>query len=99
MIATLKLTVSPYLAGEEYSIVDMALFPWFEVLRGPNGYNHPSGIKTSELLGLNEKFPATTSWAERIGARPAVQRGMQSCKHGVPKPWLATNEESSVTGK
>jgi GST-like protein len=53
----------PYLAGE-YSIGDIMHYPWL----------HPVlALKAPPLM----QRPRVVSWLERIGERPAVQRGMQ----------------------
>ncbi|HEY8613328.1 MAG TPA: glutathione binding-like protein [Roseomonas sp.] len=57
-----RLAEAPYLAGEEYSIADIASFPW---VRSPER----RGIAIAE-------FPAVGRWLEAIAARPAVQRGL-----------------------
>jgi GST-like protein len=57
-----RLTESPYLAGPEYSIADIATFPW---VRNPDR----RGIDLAE-------FPAVKRWHDAIAARPAVQRGV-----------------------
>lgn len=57
-----RLRVTPYVAGE-YSIADMALFPW---ARG----HEWSG---TDINGLD----ALADWLARIEARPAVVRGVQ----------------------
>jgi len=75
-----------YIVGEEYSIVDMAIFPWFQQTR--TGYNHSSGVTTNEFLSVAQ-YTNIIAWADRILERPAVQRGKQAFKDGVPKPWLA----------
>jgi GSH-dependent disulfide-bond oxidoreductase len=59
-----------YLAGE-YSIADMATYPWVEAAWTPLSSTLPE--KIGELGNLRR-------WLDRISARPAVQRGMQ-----VPK--------------
>jgi GST-like protein len=56
-----RLAGSAYLAGAEYSIADMATWPW---LRNPAGRN----------IDLAE-YPNVRRWYEAIEARPAVQRG------------------------
>jgi GST-like protein len=56
-----RLAESAYLAGAEYSIADMATYPW---LRNPAGRN----------IDLAE-YPNVRRWYEAIEARPAVQRG------------------------
>jgi GST-like protein len=57
-----RLQQVPYLAGQEYSIADIATFPW--VAR----YSYHQ----VDLAG----FPAVQRWYDVIAARPAVQRGM-----------------------
>lgn len=59
-----------FLVGEEYSIADMAVFPWFGVLGG--------FYKAQKLLGLDD-FKNVNSWSERILQRPATERGMKVC--------------------
>jgi len=52
-----------YLAGE-YSIADMACYPW---------------VASHEKLGQSlDELPLVAAWAERVKARPAVQRGMEA---------------------
>lgn len=67
----------PFLAGEEYSIADMATYPWFNALL--NGYKHSSGAAAKDFLSV-EKYTHAMAWAERIKARPAVQRGLEVTK-------------------
>ena len=55
-----------YLAGQ-YSIGDIMHYPWLRF---------PLNLKFPELI----KLPRVVAWLERIGARPAVKRGME-----VPK--------------
>lgn len=56
-----QLSQMDYVAGD-YSIADMALFPW---CRQPDGF----GFSTSEL-------PGVSAWIERMHARPAVARAL-----------------------
>lgn len=49
--------------AEEYSIADMACYPWFDAIAS----------KHKELF---ESAVNVRSWMERMGARPAVKRGM-----------------------
>jgi GST-like protein len=54
----------PYIAGAEYSIADIAIYPWTNsALRIPT-------------IGSFAAWPAVARWRERIEARPAVQRGL-----------------------
>jgi len=56
-----------YLAGE-YSIADMATYPWVEAAWKPFGSMMPE--KIGELGNVQR-------WLDRMAARPAVQRGMR----------------------
>ncbi len=55
-----------YFAGEEYSIADIAFFPWVRM-----AYIHPIG----EMLATNE-CKNLTAWYERIGQRDTVKQGL-----------------------
>lgn len=55
-----------YIAGE-YSIADMAAYPWVAAAWGPFSAMLPQ--KVAEM-------PNVKAWLERLGAREAVQRGM-----------------------
>jgi GSH-dependent disulfide-bond oxidoreductase len=56
-----RLAEARYTAGKEYSISDIACFPW---LRG------------ADQRGVNlENYPNVKRWFDEINARPAVQRG------------------------
>ena len=56
-----QLKTSTYIAGEEYSIADIALWSWVA------GYEW-SGVSIEGLPGLKR-------WLDLVGSRPAVQRG------------------------
>jgi GST-like protein len=58
--------------GDEYSIADMALYPWVVTL-GEKGYN------AAKFLQRDERYPNVMAWCKRMEARPAVQRGMLVC--------------------
>ncbi len=58
-----RLTESPYLAGREYSVADIATFPWV------------NSAVTRKMLDLTDT-PAVARWMEGIAARPAVERGL-----------------------
>jgi GSH-dependent disulfide-bond oxidoreductase len=79
-----------YLVGEEYTIADMMCFCWYYQLKN---YKHVSTINAEDYLGM-QRYTNCNAWAERIAARPAVQRGLLVCSGGVGKPWLvpATKE-------
>jgi GSH-dependent disulfide-bond oxidoreductase len=62
-----RLSESAYLGGRDYSIADIAAFPWANVTRG----------LLAELLGGTvASKPALQTWLDTIATRPAVLRGM-----------------------
>jgi GST-like protein len=62
-----RLSESAYLGGRDYSIADIAAFPWANVARG----------LLAELLGDTvASKPALRAWLDTIATRPAVLRGM-----------------------
>jgi len=58
-----RLRESHYIAADEYTIADIAIFPWLRSWKN-------QGIVLDE-------FPALKAWFEGIAARPAVQRGVE----------------------
>ena len=63
-----RLAASPYLAGDHYSIADIAVWPWYGQLVRGNLYD------AAEFLSVDE-YPNVIRWADEIAKRPAVQRG------------------------
>ncbi|MEO7851661.1 MAG: glutathione-dependent disulfide-bond oxidoreductase, partial [Rubrivivax sp.] len=63
-----RLAESAYLAGDDYSIADIAVWPWYGALA--KGLLYSAG----EFLGV-EQYKNVQRWADRIIERPAVQRG------------------------
>lgn len=57
-----------FFAGEQYSIADIAIFPWYGAL--VKGWLYNAG----EFLSVHE-YQHVLRWADTIFARPAVQRG------------------------
>jgi GST-like protein len=64
-----RLTDHPYLAGDDYTIADIAVWPWYGQVVLGDVYN------AREFLQVHE-YPHLLRWAEQIAARPAVQRGL-----------------------
>jgi GST-like protein len=58
-----------YAAGEDYSIADIAIWPWYGAVALGQGY-----AGASEFLGLRD-YKNVMRWTEEMAARPAVQRG------------------------
>jgi GST-like protein len=62
------LATSQYMCGNEYTIADMAIWPWYGVLVQGGLYG------AEEFLSVHE-YVNVKRWADEIAARPAVQRG------------------------
>jgi len=68
-----RLATRDYILDGDYSIADIAIFPWVVCLR--------DFYKGSEQLGLDE-FVRVNEWVTRCLERPAAGRGMQVCALG-----------------
>jgi GST-like protein len=63
-----RLADSLYLAGKDYTIADIAVWPWYGGLA--KGVLYGAG----EFLSVQD-YANVQRWAEAIARRPAVQRG------------------------
>ena len=63
-----RLAESPYLAGDDYTIADMAVWPWYGTLA--KGQLYAAG----EFLQV-QAYTHILRWTDQIARRPAVQRG------------------------
>ncbi len=63
-----ELAEKTHIAGEDYSIADMAIWPWYGQLVLGRLYD------AAEFLDV-ESYKNVMRWAKAIDARPAVQRG------------------------
>jgi GST-like protein len=63
-----RLGESEYLGGDEYSIADMAVWPWYGALVKGLVYD------AAEFLQVND-YKNVLRWTDLIAARPAVARG------------------------
>jgi GSH-dependent disulfide-bond oxidoreductase len=83
------LAQSAYLAGDEYSIADMAAWPWYGTL--VKGQLYESG----EFLQVHE-YTHVLRWTDQIAQRPAVKRGrMVNRTWGQPSSQLHERHEAS----
>ena len=65
-----RLAGRDFVLGDDYSIADMAIFPWYgNVVLG-------SVYGAGEFLSVHE-YTHVVSWAQRVQARPAVGRGIR----------------------
>ncbi len=79
-----RLADSAYMAGDEYTIADIATFPWTRSFKN-------QGIE------LND-FPHVQRWFNEIGARPAVQRGVEVLA-SLRKPLTDSKATETLFGK
>ena len=69
-----RLSVSKYLAGDDYTIADIATWPWVARHQWHD-------------IGLSN-YPSLCKWYEEISKRKAVKKGFDLLKRGeiIPKP-------------
>ena len=78
-----------WMAGGDYTIADMAIWPWYGRAVTGDAYN------AGEFLSVHE-YRHVIAWAERIEARPAVQRGrMVNRTGGEPHEQLHERHDAS----
>lgn len=68
-VADQQLAKTQYLAGDEYTIADMANFPWLAPFVAGTIYN-----EAKTFLSIDE-YENVGRWAREIAKRPGVQRG------------------------
>ena len=84
-----RLAESEYLGGDEYTIADIAVWPWYGGLA--KGVLYEAG----EFLAVHE-YKNVQRWADQIAERPAVQRGrMVNRTWGEPSTQLWERHEAS----
>jgi len=84
-----RLGESRFLAGEAYTIADMATWPWYGAL--VKGAVYEAG----EFLSVKD-YKNVLRWTDEIGARPAVKRGrMVNRTFGDPASQLHERHEAS----
>ena len=84
-----RLAESAYLAGSDYTIADIAVWPWYGGL--VKGWNYGA----AEFLNVQE-YKNVQRWAELIWNRPAVKRGrMVNRVSGEPAGQLHERHDAS----
>ena len=84
-----RLAENEYLAGKEYTIADIAVFPWYGAL--VKGWLYGA----AEFLSVKE-YVNVCRWADKILERPAVKRGrMVNRTWGEPSEQLLERHDSS----
>ena len=84
-----RLAESSYLAGNDYTIADMAVWPWYGTL--VKGQLYEAG----EFLRVQD-YANVSRWTEQIAQRPAVRRGrMVNRTWGQPASQLHERHDAS----
>jgi GST-like protein len=84
-----RLAESEYLAGDEYTIADMAVWPWYGGMA--KGHMYGGG----EFLAVHE-YTHLLRWTDQIAERPAVKRGrMVNAAWGDPAHQLLERHDAS----
>jgi len=78
-----RLAHHTYIAGRDYSIADIAIFPWLRSWKN-------QGVEMSD-------YPHLKGWFDEIAARPAVQRGVQVLAD-QRKPLLSDQAREALFG-
>jgi GSH-dependent disulfide-bond oxidoreductase len=78
-----------YVAGDEYTIADMAIWPWYGTLVKGQAYD------AGEFLSVHE-YINVLRWTNEVAQRPAVQRGRKVNRvNGDPASQLHERHEAS----
>lgn len=78
-----------YIAGDQYTIADMAIWPWYGAL--VKGWLYDA----AEFLSVHE-YKNVIRWADEISARPAVKRGYRVNRlHGEPSQQVRERHDAS----
>lgn len=85
-----RLAQSRFVGGEDYSVADMAIWPWYGTLAQGKVYN-----EAGRFLAVQD-YHHLQRWTAEIAARPAVQRGrMVNRTMGEPHEQLRERHEAS----
>jgi GSH-dependent disulfide-bond oxidoreductase len=85
-----RLAETEYLAGDEYTIADMAVWPWYGALVKGQLYG-----ASGEFLQVQE-YRNVLRWTDRIAQRPAARRGrMVNRTFGEPASQLHERHDAS----
>ncbi|MES0068842.1 glutathione-dependent disulfide-bond oxidoreductase [Mesorhizobium sp. M0074] len=85
-----RLAESEYLGGSDYTIADIAVWPWYGGLAKGRMYDD-----SGEFLQV-EQYKNVQRWADAIDARPAVKRGrMVNRTFGEPSMQLHERHDAS----
>ncbi len=82
------LTTRKYMVGDDYSIADMAIWPWYGAIMR-------DAYAAQEFLNVGE-YPNLSRWVDLVGGRDAVKRGrMVNRTFGGPETQLRERHDAS----
>jgi GSH-dependent disulfide-bond oxidoreductase len=94
-VLNIQLANNKHIVGDEYSIADIAIFPWYGRLVLGQLYND-----SATFLNVVEEYPHVIRWAKDIESRPAVKRGMLvNTKDGLRERHDASDFDALVAKK
>ena len=83
-----QLAERPYIAGDDYTIADIAIWPWYGQLCLNRLYSAGTFLDV-------QSYKHVTAWAEKIDARAAVQRG-RMVNRSFGEPHMQLHERHSA---
>jgi GST-like protein len=84
-----RLGESEFIAGPDFTIADMAIWPWYGAMAKGELYGGGEFLQVHEYVNVNR-------WADAIGARPAVKRGSAVNRpFGKPESQLLERHDAS----
>ena len=84
-----RLGESEFIAGPDFTIADMAIWPWYGAMARGELYGGGEFLQVQEYVNVNR-------WADAIGARPAVKRGRAVNRpFGKPESQLLERHDAS----
>ncbi|MCA3714816.1 glutathione S-transferase C-terminal domain-containing protein, partial [Phenylobacterium sp.] len=84
-----RLAESEFIAGPDFTIADMAIWPWYGAMAKGELYGGGEFLQVHEYVNVNR-------WADAIGARPAVKRGRAVNRpFGKPESQLLERHDAS----
>lgn len=84
-----QLDEHPFVAGKEYTIADMAIWPWYGAVIKNEAYDAAEFLEAHTYKNVNR-------WVKEVGERPAVQRGkMVNRTWGEPSGQLHERHDAS----
>jgi len=84
-----RLAEAPYLAGDDYTIADIAVWAWYGALAKGALYGGGEFLDVASYRNVQR-------WTDQIAARPAVKRGrMVNCAWGDPANQLPERHDAS----